>query len=198
MKSQKMKGLLKGFRYFAQRFEEKELEFQIGSPTDVKHVAHIGWEDPSASKPSWMNEFKSSQEISNGVPNSIEELLDTNQCEKPKHRRRRKSNGADSPRSNDGSKHSRRQSNDAESPKNSRRNRSSNNPMDSPSRNTKHHHQNSNLGAESPAHDHSSVPRHPKGRKTKDSKFRESKSSAGSNNCGAETVQRTQELTPAI
>ncbi|CAK9328629.1 unnamed protein product [Citrullus colocynthis] len=32
---------------------------QIGYPTDVKHVAHIGWDGPSVNSPSWMNEFKS-------------------------------------------------------------------------------------------------------------------------------------------
>ncbi|XP_052489423.1 CRIB domain-containing protein RIC7 [Gossypium raimondii] len=66
-----MKGLLKGFRYITQLFEngvnfnfaesDKEPEMQIGMPTDVKHVAHIGWDGPSAvnSTPSWvMNEFK--------------------------------------------------------------------------------------------------------------------------------------------
>ncbi|GMJ09059.1 hypothetical protein HRI_004575100 [Hibiscus trionum] len=60
----KMKGLLKGLRYISEIFEnEKEPEMQIGLPTDVKHVAHIGWDGPSAavkSAPSWMNEFKSS------------------------------------------------------------------------------------------------------------------------------------------
>ncbi|XVE72901.1 hypothetical protein DITRI_Ditri11bG0075400 [Diplodiscus trichospermus] len=57
----KMKGLLKGLRYISQIFEnEKEPEMQIGLPTDVKHVAHIGWDGPSVnSAPSWMNEFKS-------------------------------------------------------------------------------------------------------------------------------------------
>ncbi|KAE8692181.1 CRIB domain-containing protein RIC6 [Hibiscus syriacus] len=59
----KMKGLLKGLRYISEIFEnEKEPEMQIGLPTDVKHVAHIGWDGPSEVKsaPSWMNEFKSS------------------------------------------------------------------------------------------------------------------------------------------
>ncbi|RRT71756.1 hypothetical protein B296_00002190 [Ensete ventricosum] len=28
---------------------------QIGFPTDVKHVAHIGWDGPSVSSPSWVN-----------------------------------------------------------------------------------------------------------------------------------------------
>ncbi|KAK6123991.1 hypothetical protein DH2020_042274 [Rehmannia glutinosa] len=36
--------------------EEREME--IGYPTDVKHVAHIGWDGPSGSAPTWMNEFK--------------------------------------------------------------------------------------------------------------------------------------------
>ncbi|KAF7119269.1 hypothetical protein RHSIM_Rhsim13G0157100 [Rhododendron simsii] len=35
----------------------KEREMEIGYPTDVKHVAHIGWDGPSGSAPSWMNEF---------------------------------------------------------------------------------------------------------------------------------------------
>lgn len=56
-----MKGLLKGLRYISQIFDnEKEPEMQIGYPTDVKHVAHIGWDGPSVNSPSWMNEFKSS------------------------------------------------------------------------------------------------------------------------------------------
>lgn len=35
---------------------EKEEEIQIGNPTDVKHVAHIGWDGPSANAtaPSWV------------------------------------------------------------------------------------------------------------------------------------------------
>lgn len=54
-----MKGLLKGLRYISQIFdEEKEQEMKIGFPTDVKHVAHIGWDGPSVDSPSWMKEFK--------------------------------------------------------------------------------------------------------------------------------------------
>ncbi|KAK8654193.1 hypothetical protein V6N13_128166 [Hibiscus sabdariffa] len=56
-----MKGLLKGLKYLTHIFESpKEPEMQIGMPTDVKHVAHIGWDGPSTvqSKPSWMNEFQ--------------------------------------------------------------------------------------------------------------------------------------------
>ncbi|XP_027362964.1 LOW QUALITY PROTEIN: CRIB domain-containing protein RIC6-like [Abrus precatorius] len=61
MSGSKVKGLLKGFRYISQIFDnEKEQDIQIGYPTDVKHVAHIGWDGPSVNSPSWMNEFKTS------------------------------------------------------------------------------------------------------------------------------------------
>ncbi|XP_054800410.1 CRIB domain-containing protein RIC6-like [Prosopis cineraria] len=60
MSTPKVKGIFKGFRYITQMFDnEKEPEMQIGLPTDVKHVAHIGWDGPSVNTPSWMNEFKS-------------------------------------------------------------------------------------------------------------------------------------------
>ncbi|KAG4983697.1 hypothetical protein AAZX31_10G172300 [Glycine max] len=59
-----MKGLLKGLRYISQIFdEEDEKEIQIGFPTDVKHLAHIGAENAKASQPSWLSEFK---ELSEG------------------------------------------------------------------------------------------------------------------------------------
>ena len=32
----------------------KEREMEIGFPTDVKHVAHIGWDGPSDNAPSWV------------------------------------------------------------------------------------------------------------------------------------------------
>ncbi|CAL5413607.1 unnamed protein product [Camellia sinensis] len=41
---------------------EKEEEIEIGFPTDVKHVAHIGMDGPSANTPSWMNEYKGNAE----------------------------------------------------------------------------------------------------------------------------------------
>ncbi|KAL4310355.1 hypothetical protein GQ457_01G002120 [Hibiscus cannabinus] len=59
-----MKGILKGLKYFQDKFDEKEQEMQIGNPTDVKHVAHIGMDGPAATKPSWMNGFNSAQELS--------------------------------------------------------------------------------------------------------------------------------------
>ncbi|CAK9155877.1 unnamed protein product [Ilex paraguariensis] len=43
---------------------------QIGHPTDVKHLAHIGWECTPANSPSWvMNEFGTSPEPSSGASN---------------------------------------------------------------------------------------------------------------------------------
>ncbi|XP_022870059.1 CRIB domain-containing protein RIC7-like [Olea europaea var. sylvestris] len=51
--------IFQGFLYrLSQIFVEKEPEIEIGLPTDVKHVAHIGWDGPSRTGPGWMNEFK--------------------------------------------------------------------------------------------------------------------------------------------
>ncbi|CAN4093220.1 unnamed protein product [Withania somnifera] len=54
----KVKGFLKALGISQMFEEEKEAEMQIGLPTDVKHVAHIGWDGPSFESPSWMKEFK--------------------------------------------------------------------------------------------------------------------------------------------
>lgn len=37
---------------------EKEPEMQIGLPTDVKHVAHIGFDGPAVNSPSWVMKFR--------------------------------------------------------------------------------------------------------------------------------------------
>ncbi|KAM7254141.1 hypothetical protein ACFE04_031823 [Oxalis oulophora] len=67
MSNNKVKGLLKGLRYISHVFEEKEPEMEIGNPTDVKHVAHIGWDGPSVnSAPTWMNEFQGPEENQSG------------------------------------------------------------------------------------------------------------------------------------
>ncbi|KAI5570310.1 hypothetical protein BDE02_11G019700 [Populus trichocarpa] len=60
----KIKGLCKGFKYISQIFVVKEREMEIGCPTDVKHVAHIGWDGPSGNAPSWMSEFKTPPDFS--------------------------------------------------------------------------------------------------------------------------------------
>ncbi|KAA8548832.1 hypothetical protein F0562_000516 [Nyssa sinensis] len=46
---------------------------QIGYPTDVKHLSHIGWDGPSANSPSWLKEFKITPG-SPGVLNSVGEV----------------------------------------------------------------------------------------------------------------------------
>ncbi|KAH9681951.1 hypothetical protein KPL71_027155 [Citrus sinensis] len=121
-----VKGLLKGLRYIAQIFDQpKEPEMQIGLPTDVKHVAHIGWDGPSAVDPSWMSGFKCVPEIAKRPSNSIKEsknpakYLESDKkpqstTDKPKHKSRSKSSTGggsvvDSPtkRRSDGSKQSR-------------------------------------------------------------------------------------------
>ena len=86
-----MKGLLKGLRYIARIFEdEKEPEMQIGQPTDVKHVAHIGWEGPSATTPSWMHDYKSPEDEAKGSSNK----KPTSSGERPKNKGRRKSSAS--------------------------------------------------------------------------------------------------------
>ncbi|XP_043690142.1 CRIB domain-containing protein RIC10 [Telopea speciosissima] len=61
----KIKGIYKGFKYISQIFVVKEEhEMEIGYPTDVKHVAHIGWDNQSSNAPTWMNEFKCSSDFS--------------------------------------------------------------------------------------------------------------------------------------
>ncbi|KAK6917334.1 CRIB domain [Dillenia turbinata] len=60
----KMKGMFKSFKYISNIFVVKEREMEIGYPTDVKHVAHIGWDGHSGSAPSWMKEFKTGSDFS--------------------------------------------------------------------------------------------------------------------------------------
>ncbi|OIW06908.1 hypothetical protein TanjilG_19557 [Lupinus angustifolius] len=54
----KFKGIYKSFKHITQIFVVKEREMEIGYPTDVKHVAHIGLDGLSGSEPSWMNDFE--------------------------------------------------------------------------------------------------------------------------------------------
>ncbi|XP_004497975.1 uncharacterized protein [Cicer arietinum] len=145
--STKVKGLLKGLRYISQIFEEKEDEIQIGFPTDVKHVAHIGSDDPSANAPSWMNEYKGTNPSGNSnekveenkvkspkgkssksrhlVPKSRHESIDTesNTVKKTTRRHHRSSDPSADASTNDSSGGSRHR----------RHRRSSNNGSESPS-----------------------------------------------------------------
>ncbi|XP_059290087.1 CRIB domain-containing protein RIC10-like [Lycium ferocissimum] len=56
----KVKGI---YKFITSIFVVKERELEIGCPTDVKHVAHIGWEGPSGGAPTWMKAFKSGPEF---------------------------------------------------------------------------------------------------------------------------------------
>ncbi|KAK9076012.1 hypothetical protein SSX86_004342 [Deinandra increscens subsp. villosa] len=52
----KVKGFFKGLKNI-HIFDEEEPEIQIGMPTDVKHVAHIGADGPATESPSWMKGY---------------------------------------------------------------------------------------------------------------------------------------------
>ncbi|CAL1397756.1 unnamed protein product [Linum trigynum] len=68
MGTNKIKGFYKGFKFITQIFVVKERELEIGFPTDVKHVAHIGWDGASGNPPSWMSEYKTAPEFSSSKP----------------------------------------------------------------------------------------------------------------------------------
>ncbi|KAK9991776.1 hypothetical protein SO802_026761 [Lithocarpus litseifolius] len=171
----KVKGIFKGLRYISQIFDEKEPEMQIGYPTDVKHVAHIGWDGPSADSPSWMREYKSTQEDSSGTLDSFGEAKLSFEDKKPSgpeiqepllRNIRSSSNGSPgiSPRwSLDAQKSSRHHSlmDSSDSPT----------PSPSPSSTTRHTRRlrNLNHGHDSPSQDSPPVPKYSRRRKSKGS-----------------------------
>ncbi|CAD5316030.1 unnamed protein product [Arabidopsis thaliana] len=61
----RFKGLYnKSFKCFSDIFDvEEEEEMEIGYPTDVRHVSHIGWDSSSSSAPSWLHEFKTTNNV---------------------------------------------------------------------------------------------------------------------------------------
>ncbi|KAG2613736.1 CRIB domain-containing protein RIC10-like isoform X1 [Panicum virgatum] len=59
-----IKGIFRGLKIIAQIFTvQREHEIEIGYPTDVRHVSHIGF-GASGSCPSWMSEFRGVEEVS--------------------------------------------------------------------------------------------------------------------------------------
>ncbi|KHG16177.1 Uridylate kinase [Gossypium arboreum] len=156
---------------------------QIGNPTDVKHVAHIGMDGPSANKPSWMNEFNSAEELSSDtLANNLQETpsaagdhesLPPTSNEKPKKTRCKASieNGT----AVESSK---------VSEKGSRGNRSSNNSMDSPARESssqgRRHSNRSSNGSESPSQDLPDIPKKSRRKKSKASSGGSDRSSISS------------------
>ncbi|CAN6220374.1 unnamed protein product [Urochloa humidicola] len=58
-----IKGIFRGLKIIAQIFTvQREHEIEIGYPTDVRHVSHVGF-GASGSCPSWMNEFRGVEEV---------------------------------------------------------------------------------------------------------------------------------------
>ncbi|CAL5041299.1 unnamed protein product [Urochloa decumbens] len=60
-----IKGIFRGLKIIAQIFMQREHEIEIGYPTNVRHVSHIGF-DASGSCPSWMNGFRGVEEVPAG------------------------------------------------------------------------------------------------------------------------------------
>ncbi|KAK8674533.1 hypothetical protein V6N13_032643 [Hibiscus sabdariffa] len=56
--STKIKRLYKKFKFISRIFAVKERKMEIGYPTDVKHVTHIGLGTPSDTASNWENELK--------------------------------------------------------------------------------------------------------------------------------------------
>eukprot|EP00249_Psilotum_nudum_P019402 c27234_g2_i1 orf=291-1355(-) len=60
----RLKVVLKGVASLTQIFGFRGHELEIGYPTDVKHVAHIGWDGPSVTGPGWMDELRPAPDFS--------------------------------------------------------------------------------------------------------------------------------------
>lgn len=186
-----MKGLIKGLRHISNIFENgKEQEMQIGYPTDVKHVAHIGWDGPSVTSPSWMNEFRIAPEFSSAplsinreaketaMPRTVSEDLtrtgagiqdslarDVPELPKPMRSHRRRSTGPsasiDSPTQ--------------DPPRQSRRHQSTDGSVNSPSRDLslgskpRRRSKNSGAGLDSPLQELPAIPKQSRRRKSKGS-----------------------------
>ncbi|KAK7243109.1 hypothetical protein RIF29_37894 [Crotalaria pallida] len=158
--STKVKGLLKGLRYISQIFDEKEEEIQIGFPTDVKHVAHIGSDDPSANAPSWMNEYKGTSELLPGTEKAIEKLEEQNNNSSSKGTKIRNLLPKSRHHSIDIENNGNGNSDSTTKPKHTRRHRSSDPSSESSahdssngSRYLRRHRRGANNGSESPSQD---------------------------------------------
>ncbi|KAG4395351.1 hypothetical protein GLYMA_20G207300v4 [Glycine max] len=106
--------------------EEDEKEIQIGFPTDVKHLAHIGAENAKASQPSWLAEFKESSEASSGtVVNPTKATTEDNNSDaNSKGEGKRSHNRKSRPRSTESQSSTSRDISNAEGSKPSRRHHS--------------------------------------------------------------------------
>ncbi|EEF47410.1 CRIB domain-containing protein RIC4 [Ricinus communis] len=77
--SNRFHRIVKGFKTFSQLFvyeeEIEELEMEIGLPTDVKHVTHIGWDGSANTNPiqGWEN-LISPELLTLQPPNSLRQF----------------------------------------------------------------------------------------------------------------------------
>ncbi|KAI4318055.1 hypothetical protein L6164_025864 [Bauhinia variegata] len=184
--STKVKGLLKGLRYISNVFdEEKEDEIQIGFPTDVKHVAHIGLDGPTANTPSWMQDFKSgSDQHPSGAAPSVEKKDDKSMADGsrnkdiPTRRSRHESIDSESSQPNSPTRRS------TDGHKNGRRHRSSDPSAESGNSKPRRHHRHSKNEGEKNTSSAEAAPKSSRRRKTKtssgDGSTKSTKSKAGS------------------
>ncbi|KAH7365048.1 hypothetical protein KP509_18G006300 [Ceratopteris richardii] len=66
LKSLSSLSRIKRFSAISEILGRHEHEMEIGYPTDVKHVAHIGWDGPSVGGPNWIDELKPAPDFSSG------------------------------------------------------------------------------------------------------------------------------------
>eukprot|EP00268_Persea_americana_P006516 TRINITY_DN12352_c0_g1_i1.p1 TRINITY_DN12352_c0_g1~~TRINITY_DN12352_c0_g1_i1.p1 ORF type:complete len:119 (+),score=25.94 TRINITY_DN12352_c0_g1_i1:305-661(+) len=78
----KIKGFFKRFKHISQIFVYKEEhEMEIGYPTDVRHVSHIGSDGTSMNAPSWMNDFRTASDFSSRSISNLGQSRDRNNWE---------------------------------------------------------------------------------------------------------------------
>ncbi|XP_010326651.1 CRIB domain-containing protein RIC10-like isoform X2 [Solanum lycopersicum] len=199
----KVKGFLKALG-ISQMFEEKEPEMQIGLPTDVKHVAHIGWDGPSIESPSWMKEFKEPGKFHTaplGPPLDANDHPDNRSCDadgNPQYKNANSSLPDDPPEM---TKSSRRHSSSengsggSSSPKKARSTRRHKESSDG-TKTSRHSRPGSGGGSDSPARDLPDIPKKTRRKKSKEdggvSSSRTSKSKEGTSSSPMDPGQDTE------
>ncbi|GAA0138558.1 hypothetical protein LIER_00281 [Lithospermum erythrorhizon] len=164
----KVKGLLRGLRYISQIFdEEKKHEIQIGLPTDVKHVAHIGSDGPSLDSPSWMKGYESPGGDQQSTPSDVEDT-----------KRRAHRDHPDVPKST--RRHSPKENSSGDSSPKKEKVRHSRRHHLKDSESTNLINQDGSVGSESNARDLLDVPKKSRRKKTKDSTSSRASKSRGS------------------
>lgn len=177
----KVKGILKALGISQMFEEEKEPEMQIGLPTDVKHVAHIGWDGPSIESPSWMKEFKEPGKFHTaplGPPLDANDHPDNRSCNSEdadadanqKYKNANSSLPDDQPEVSKISRHhssSENGSGSSSSPKKARSSRRHKESSDGP-RTSRNSRPGSGIGSDSPARDLPDIPKKTRRKKSKE------------------------------